>query len=130
MRTICHPNTIWWGAVIMKLLLIQASSSYCSFFSFRTRFILRNTLSPCSSLNVRNQVLHPYKLYLKYVNYCSPCNSSGLTLVDRMSSMKFRRPSNRKYGLLVIYFRLKRKAKYNALLRQNTIGTMFRFTRK
>ena len=59
-----HPNNIGWG--------VKVSSSLCIFLhSFATSFLLgpnillntlfSNTLSLCSSLNVRNQVSHAYK---------------------------------------------------------------------
>ena len=64
-----HPNNVGWGVFIV-------SSSLCSFLhspvtlSIWAPYILNtlfsNTLSLCSSLNVSNQVSHPYKTIGKY----------------------------------------------------------------
>jgi hypothetical protein len=49
----------------MKLLIVQLSSFSCYFILFGPNILLRtlfsNTLNLCSSLNVRDQVSHPYK---------------------------------------------------------------------
>jgi hypothetical protein len=74
----------------------------------------------CSSLNVRNQVSHLYKLYLiKVCNYCRPCISSGLTPADIMSSMKIRRPSNQIYGCLALAWKKICKCHKEALYYQS-----------
>jgi hypothetical protein len=59
------PNNIWGWVQNMKLLIVQFSPFSCYFIPLRSKFSLitlfLNTLSLCSSLNVGNQVLHPYK---------------------------------------------------------------------
>jgi hypothetical protein len=49
----------------MKLLIMQFSPTSCHFIFFGPNILFNtlfsNTLSLCSSLNVRDQVTHPYK---------------------------------------------------------------------
>jgi hypothetical protein len=59
------PNNIRWWVQIMKLPIVQLSPFPCYFFPLGPNILLStlfpNTLSLCSSLNVRDQVSHPYK---------------------------------------------------------------------
>jgi hypothetical protein len=67
----CHPpwldqsNYTWRIVQVMKLLILQFShtSSYSSFFvpNILLSTLFSNSLSVCSSLNVRDQIWHPYK---------------------------------------------------------------------
>jgi hypothetical protein len=49
----------------MQLLIMQFSPASCHFIPLRPNILLNtlfsNTLNLCSSLNVRDQVSHPYK---------------------------------------------------------------------
>jgi hypothetical protein len=45
----------------MKLLIVQLSNFPVTSFLFGPRILFSNTLSLCRSLNVRDQVSHPYK---------------------------------------------------------------------
>jgi hypothetical protein len=58
---------------VMKLLFMQFSLFSCHFISLRSKILLStlfsNTLSLCSSLNVREQISHPYKVNVK-LQFC------------------------------------------------------------
>jgi hypothetical protein len=48
----------------MKVLIMQFSPASCHFISLRSKYSPQrpsNTFSACSSLNVREQVSHPYR---------------------------------------------------------------------
>jgi hypothetical protein len=57
-------NDIWWWVQIMKLPILQLSPFSRYFIPVRSKYsqhpVLKNP-SLCSSLNVRDQVSHPYK---------------------------------------------------------------------
>jgi len=67
-----HPNIIW-GVQMIKLLFIQYSLLHCYLFPLRPKYLpqhlFSNTLNLYSSLNVRDQVSHPYKQQAKWC-YC------------------------------------------------------------
>jgi hypothetical protein len=61
-----HSSNIWWGVQVMKLFIIMQFSppSYTSSLlglNVLLSNLFSSTLSLCSSLNVRDQVSHPYK---------------------------------------------------------------------
>ena len=60
-----HPNDIWWGLLLIKLLVMQSSppsvTSSLSGPNILLSTTFPETLSPHSSLNVSDQVSHPYK---------------------------------------------------------------------
>jgi hypothetical protein len=60
-----HANTVWWGAEIIKLLIMQFYTTSCYFIPLRSKYSLQHPvlkrLSLCSSLNVREHVSHPHK---------------------------------------------------------------------
>jgi hypothetical protein len=63
--TIDYPNNMWWSVQFTKLLIMQSSPASCHFLLLRSKFsphypVLR--LSLCSSLSVRDQVSHRYKV--------------------------------------------------------------------
>jgi hypothetical protein len=59
-----NSNYTWWTVQVMKLLMQLSPTSY-HFIPFGPNILLStlfsNTLSLCSSLNVRDQVSHPYR---------------------------------------------------------------------
>jgi hypothetical protein len=59
-----QPN-FWWG-IKTKPLIIQFSPVFCYFFHLRFKNLTQHSviiaLSPCSSLDVRDQDSHPYKM--------------------------------------------------------------------
>jgi hypothetical protein len=59
-RATCPAHLILldWRVQVMKLLITRFPAISCHFISLRP---LLNTLSLCSSLNVRDQVSHPYR---------------------------------------------------------------------
>jgi hypothetical protein len=62
-----YPNNIWWTEQIMKRLFLCnfLQSTHTSVWGSNFLSPLpRNTLSLCSSRNVRNQASHPYKTTL------------------------------------------------------------------
>ena len=59
-----HLINIWWCVESLKFLTVWSFQLPCYLVRLRLRYFpqhLLNTLSLCSSLNVRNQTLHPYK---------------------------------------------------------------------
>jgi hypothetical protein len=59
-----HPNNIMWRIQVMNFIIMQLSPRSV-FLPFRSKYLPQNimfseTLSPCSSLKVRDQVSHPY----------------------------------------------------------------------
>jgi hypothetical protein len=52
-----YSNYTWRRVQVMKLLTMQLSPTSCLFIPPWSKY----TLSLCSSLNVRDQVLHPYR---------------------------------------------------------------------
>ena len=60
-----RPNNIWYGIQIIKLLTMQYPPIPCYLVPLRPSIFLSalfsNTLSLCSSLNVKDQVSNPYK---------------------------------------------------------------------
>jgi hypothetical protein len=60
-----HSNYYWWRVQITKLLVMQISSPSSQFIPLWMKYApwhpVLNTLSLCSSLNVRDQVSHPYR---------------------------------------------------------------------
>ena len=60
-----HSNNIRWGVQIIKLLIMQFDHSPVNSSLLGPYILLNtlfsNTLSLCSSFNVSDQVLHPYK---------------------------------------------------------------------
>jgi hypothetical protein len=61
-----HSNYTWRRVQIMKLLIMQFSPTSCHFTSLGPNILL-STLSLCSSLNVRAQVSHPYRITGKII---------------------------------------------------------------
>jgi hypothetical protein len=60
-----HSDYTWWR-VVTKLLVLQfLPTSY--FISHLLSTLFLNTLSPCSSLNVRDQISHPYRTISKII---------------------------------------------------------------
>ena len=60
------PNNIWWLVQIMKLLIMQFSPASCHFPLLQHKHLPQQTILEISlpmvtSLNLRNQVSHPYK---------------------------------------------------------------------
>jgi hypothetical protein len=57
-----NSNCIWRRVRVMKLLIMEFPPTSCHFISLRTKIplstLFSNTLSLCSSLNVRDQVSH------------------------------------------------------------------------
>jgi hypothetical protein len=64
--TVCYPNNIWHAVQIMKPLIMQFSPFFCQFLPLGPNIFLStlpfNTLSLCSSCDVKDQVSHPYKI--------------------------------------------------------------------
>ena len=60
-----HPNNIWWGIWIIKLLIVQSFALPCASSLLGPDVFLSmpffNTLSLCSSLSMTDQVSNPYK---------------------------------------------------------------------
>jgi hypothetical protein len=58
-----RSNYTWRRVQVMKLLIMQFSTTSCHFISLRSKYFLNtlfsNTLSLCSSLNVRNGLPYP-----------------------------------------------------------------------
>jgi hypothetical protein len=52
----------------MKLLIVQFSPTFCHFIPFQSNALFSNTLSLCSSYNVRDQVSHPVNITVTVVN--------------------------------------------------------------
>jgi hypothetical protein len=89
-----HSNNIWWGLQIIEVLILQFSPVHCYFVSLSPGIFLSTlfsdallsmpcltnlwsvvratwaTLSPCSFLDVRDQVSHPYKTTCKIIVLC------------------------------------------------------------
>jgi hypothetical protein len=59
-----HPSNIRWTVEIMKLFIVQFSSTSVTTSllgrNMHLSTLFSNTLNVCSSLNVRDQVTHPY----------------------------------------------------------------------
>jgi hypothetical protein len=66
-----HPNNIYWSVQVMKLLIMQSSPASLRFlplmFKYSPQLPVSNILSLCSSVNVRDQVSHPYKATEKII---------------------------------------------------------------
>ncbi|PNF19758.1 hypothetical protein B7P43_G14768 [Cryptotermes secundus] len=64
-------NILYAFLVSPKLLIMQFSPTPCHVISLRSNILLStlfsNILSPCSSLNVRDQVSHPYRTIDKII---------------------------------------------------------------
>jgi hypothetical protein len=61
-----HPN-IWWSVQVMKLPTMQSSSASRYFIPLRYKYHSQHPVlkhNPCSSLDVRNQISHPYKQHV------------------------------------------------------------------
>jgi hypothetical protein len=60
-----HQNNIWWGEQIVNLCIMQSVHPHITLSllgpSIFLRILFMNTPSLCSSLNVGNHLLHPYK---------------------------------------------------------------------
>jgi hypothetical protein len=59
-----HSNYSWRRVHVMKLLIMQFSPTSCHLMSLRSKYSPQHpvsTLSPCSSLNVRDQASRPYR---------------------------------------------------------------------
>ena len=60
-----HPNNIWWGLWIIKLLIMQSFALPCTSSLLGPDVFLSmlffNTLGLCSSLSLTDQVSYPYK---------------------------------------------------------------------
>jgi hypothetical protein len=60
-----HSNCTWQSVQVMKFLIMQFSLTSYSVTPLRSKYLLCNvlswTLSLCSSLNISDQVSHPYK---------------------------------------------------------------------
>jgi hypothetical protein len=70
-----HHPVFWWIVQIMELLIVRCSPVFCDFTSLLSRYsppLFTNSLNLCYSLNVRDEVTHPYKttdkLLLVYFN--------------------------------------------------------------
>jgi hypothetical protein len=69
-----HSNSIRRKKQVMKLLIMEVSSS-CHFIPLRSKYSLQQSVlkylqsTLCSSLNVRDQVSHPYKTTEKIIGY-------------------------------------------------------------
>jgi hypothetical protein len=65
-----HSNYTWWWVQVMKLLTMQFSPTSYHFITLRLKYSLQH----CSSLNVRDQVSHPYrttgKIIVWYILIC------------------------------------------------------------
>jgi hypothetical protein len=65
-----YSNYTWRRVKISKLLIMQFAPFSCHFILFGPNILLStlfsNTLSLCSSLNVRDQVSHPYRTIQQY----------------------------------------------------------------
>jgi hypothetical protein len=59
-----HSNYVWRGVLVMKVLIMQFPPISCHISLFGPNILLStrfsNNLSLCSSLNVRDQISHPY----------------------------------------------------------------------
>jgi hypothetical protein len=67
-----HSNYIWRRVQVMKLLIIQFSPASCHILPSSVQniflsILFSNTVSLCSSLNVRGKVSHPYKTIGKII---------------------------------------------------------------
>jgi hypothetical protein len=83
---------------VMKLLIMQLSPASCHFIPLGPNILLgtlfSSTLSLCSSLNVRDQVLHPYRSTGKttilgydtksYIRWMSPYQTNLLPTSSRL----------------------------------------------
>jgi hypothetical protein len=71
-----HSKYTWWRVQVLKLLIIQFSPTSLTYSLFGPNILLStlfsDTLSLCSSLNVRNQVSHPYRTTGKIVVLLAP----------------------------------------------------------
>jgi len=54
-----YPNNIWWAVRVIKILIMQSCPFPC--YPVFPSTLLSNTLSQCSSFNLRDRVSHPYK---------------------------------------------------------------------
>jgi hypothetical protein len=63
-----HPNSIRWRIQVMKFIIMHFSSRFV-FFPLGPNILLNTlfskTLSLCSSLEVRDQILYPYNTTVK-----------------------------------------------------------------
>jgi hypothetical protein len=56
------PNNIWLGIQVINLLIMQFCPASCYFFpNIPLSALFSNTLSPCSSYSITDQVSQPYK---------------------------------------------------------------------
>ena len=66
-----HPNSTWWAVQMMKVLTMQLPLVFRHFAPLRAKHFAQqpfsNIPSLCSSLNMRNQVSHPYETARKIV---------------------------------------------------------------
>ena len=66
-----HPNNIWWGVQITKLLLMYSSPLPCYLVPLRPNILLNtlfsSTVSLYSSLSATDQFSHPYKQQQKTI---------------------------------------------------------------
>jgi hypothetical protein len=65
-----HSNCTWRRVQVMKLLIMQFSPASCHLIPLRSSALSSNTLSLCSSLNVRDQVSHPCRTTSKMIVLC------------------------------------------------------------
>ena len=60
---------VWWGVLITNLHSVQVSPVPCQLLPLRTNIFVSTvslrSISPCSSLSVKDQVTHPYKIKRK-----------------------------------------------------------------
>jgi hypothetical protein len=59
-----HSNYTWKRIQVMKLFIMQFSPTSCRFISLHSNILsslFSNSLNLCSSLNVKDQVSHPYR---------------------------------------------------------------------
>ena len=69
-----HQNNMWWGVQIIKLLIILVSPFFFYLYPLRPKYSPQHTilkhLSLHSSLNLSDQVSHPYKTRGKIIVLC------------------------------------------------------------
>jgi hypothetical protein len=65
-----HPNNLRWRIQNVKFIIMQSSPASSSLLGPNINTVFSKTLSLCSSLKVRDQVLHPYSTTDKITVLC------------------------------------------------------------
>ena len=94
-----HQNNMWWGVQVIKLLIVLVSPFFFYLYPLRPKYSPQHTilkhLSLHSSLNLSDQVSHPYKttgtiivLYiLFFIFWIASCKTKDSALNDNKHSL-------------------------------------------